>query len=156
LIGDRAPAFTAESTHGPISLADYAGRWLILFSHPADFTPICTTEFVAFTELAGEFAARNAALLGNSVDSVHSHLAFSDGFPGRKGTTGVMAPVSHSPINSGTALTPPCAGRPTTWATRARIVNGLPQVRRSGGRSGRVVRPGRAHLPVTVQPRLGR
>lgn len=56
-------------------LADYAGRWLVLFSHPADFTPVCTTEFVAFTELADEFAARDTALLGNSVDSVHSHLA---------------------------------------------------------------------------------
>ncbi|WP_327370381.1 peroxiredoxin [Streptomyces sp. NBC_01217] len=77
LIGDRAPDFEAESTHGPVRLADYAGRWLVLFSHPADFTPVCTTEFVAFTELADEFAARNTALLGNSVDSVHSHLAWT-------------------------------------------------------------------------------
>jgi peroxiredoxin 2/4 len=77
LIGDRAPDFEAESTHGPVRLADYAGKWLVLFSHPADFTPVCTTEFVAFTELADEFAARNTALLGNSVDSVHSHLAWT-------------------------------------------------------------------------------
>ncbi|MEV0738453.1 peroxiredoxin [Streptomyces sp. NPDC050549] len=77
LIGDRAPGFEAESTHGPVSLTDYAGHWLVLFSHPADFTPVCTTEFVAFTELADEFAARNTALLGNSVDSVHSHLAWT-------------------------------------------------------------------------------
>ncbi|WP_329532021.1 peroxiredoxin [Streptomyces sp. NBC_01450] len=77
LIGDRAPDFEAESTHGPVSLTDYAGRWLVLFSHPADFTPVCTTEFVAFTELADEFTARNVALLGNSVDSVHSHLAWT-------------------------------------------------------------------------------
>ena len=77
LIGDPAPRFTADSTHGTIRLEDYAGRWLVLFSHPADFTPVCTTEFMAFTELAGEFAARGAALLGNSVDSVHSHLAWT-------------------------------------------------------------------------------
>ncbi|MFE9095902.1 peroxiredoxin [Streptomyces sp. NPDC007264] len=77
LIGDKAPYFEADSTHGPVRLTDYAGRWLVLFSHPADFTPVCTTEFVAFTELADEFAARGAALLGNSVDSVHSHLAWT-------------------------------------------------------------------------------
>ncbi|MFY1637811.1 peroxiredoxin [Solwaraspora sp. WMMB335] len=77
LIGDRAPDFVADSTHGPVRLADYAGRWLVLFSHPADFTPVCTTEFVAFAELADEFAARDVALLGNSVDSVFSHLAWT-------------------------------------------------------------------------------
>jgi len=77
LIGDSAPDFEAESTHGPVRLADYAGRWLVLFSHPADFTPVCTIEFIAFTELADEFTARNVALLGNSVDSVHSHLAWT-------------------------------------------------------------------------------
>lgn len=77
LIGDKAPYFEADSTHGPVRLTDYAGQWLVLFSHPADFTPVCTTEFVAFTELADEFAARNTALLGNSVDSVHSHLAWT-------------------------------------------------------------------------------
>jgi peroxiredoxin 2/4 len=76
-IGDRAPDFAAESTHGPVRLSDYAGRWLVLFSHPADFTPVCTTEFVAFTELTDEFTARGTALLGSSVDSVHSHLAWT-------------------------------------------------------------------------------
>jgi peroxiredoxin (alkyl hydroperoxide reductase subunit C) len=76
-IGDQAPPFDADSTHGRVSLADYAGRWLVLFSHPADFTPVCTTEFVAFAELADEFAARNVALLGNSIDSVYSHLAWT-------------------------------------------------------------------------------
>jgi peroxiredoxin (alkyl hydroperoxide reductase subunit C) len=76
LIGDKAPHFEADSTHGRIKLEDYAGRWLVLFSHPADFTPVCTTEFVAFVELAEEFAARNVDLVGNSVDSVHSHLAW--------------------------------------------------------------------------------
>ncbi|NBM17286.1 peroxiredoxin [Streptomyces sp. GC420] len=77
LIGDPAPYFEADTTHGPVRLTDYAGQWLVLFSHPADFTPVCTTEFIAFTELADDFAARNVALLGNSVDSVHSHLAWT-------------------------------------------------------------------------------
>ncbi|MBN1174013.1 MAG: peroxiredoxin [Micromonosporaceae bacterium] len=76
LIGDRAPDFTAETTHGTITLGDYAGRWLVLFSHPADFTPVCTTEFIAFAELFEEFSTRNVALLGNSVDSIFSHLAW--------------------------------------------------------------------------------
>jgi peroxiredoxin (alkyl hydroperoxide reductase subunit C) len=76
-IGDPAPAFDADSTHGRIRLTDYAGQWLILFSHPADFTPVCTTEFIAFAELADEFTARNVALLGNSIDSVYSHLAWT-------------------------------------------------------------------------------
>ncbi|MER6591095.1 peroxiredoxin [Micromonospora purpureochromogenes] len=77
LIGDKAPHFEADSTHGPVRLQDYADRWLVLFSHPADFTPVCTTEFVAFAELAEEFTARNVALLGNSIDSVYSHLAWT-------------------------------------------------------------------------------
>lgn len=77
LIGDKAPRFEADSTHGVVRLEDYAGRWLLLFSHPADFTPVCTTEFLAFAELAEEFAARNVALLGNSIDSVFSHLAWT-------------------------------------------------------------------------------
>ncbi|MEU8109606.1 peroxiredoxin [Nonomuraea muscovyensis] len=87
LIGDRAPEFVADSTHGPVRLADYAGRWLLLFSHPADFTPVCTTEFVAFAELAHEFAARDVALLGNSVDSVHSHLAWTRAIEDKLGVT---------------------------------------------------------------------
>ncbi len=76
LIGDPAPAFEAESTHGVISLADYRGRWVMLFSHPADFTPVCTTEFVAFAERIAEFEARNVQLIGNSVDSIFSHLGW--------------------------------------------------------------------------------
>ncbi|MFC0861192.1 peroxiredoxin [Sphaerimonospora cavernae] len=76
LIGDPAPDFEAESTQGPVRLGDYAGRWLVLFSHPADFTPVCTTEFAAFADLTEEFADRNVSLLGNSIDSVHSHLAW--------------------------------------------------------------------------------
>jgi peroxiredoxin 2/4 len=76
-IGDPAPQFDADSTHGRVRLSDYAGRWLVLFSHPADFTPVCTTEFIAFAELADDFAARDVDLLGSSIDSVYSHLAWT-------------------------------------------------------------------------------
>ncbi|SFP55293.1 1-Cys peroxiredoxin [Sphingomonas rubra] len=61
---------------GDVSLRDYRGRWLILFSHPADFTPVCTSEFVALARAADAFAAQDCALLGLSVDSLYSHLAW--------------------------------------------------------------------------------
>ncbi|MEZ5466599.1 MAG: peroxiredoxin [Lysobacterales bacterium] len=71
-----APDFNAKTTHGQKSLADYRGKWLILFSHPADFTPVCTTEFMAFAKRVDEFAKRDCELLGLSIDSVHSHIAW--------------------------------------------------------------------------------
>ncbi|KUL26914.1 peroxiredoxin [Actinoplanes awajinensis] len=76
-IGDPPPDFEADSTHGRVRLADYAGRWLVLFSHPAEFTPVCTTEFGEGDELVDDFAACNTALLGNSIDSVFSHPAWT-------------------------------------------------------------------------------
>lgn len=75
-IGDPAPDFRVETTHGPRSLEDYAGRWLVLFSHPADFTPVCTSEFVAFAERHADFEALGCELLGLSVDSVYAHIAW--------------------------------------------------------------------------------
>jgi peroxiredoxin 2/4 len=75
-IGERAPDFQALTTHGPLSMSDLKGQWVVLFSHPADFTPVCTTEFVALARLADEFAKRNVKLVGLSVDSIHSHLAW--------------------------------------------------------------------------------
>ena len=75
-IGDRAPNFTARSTSGDIQLSDYRGKWLILFSHPADFTPVCTTEFVALAKAAKDFADRDCALMALSVDSLFSHFAW--------------------------------------------------------------------------------
>lgn len=75
-IGDAAPNFSARSTHGPIELAGYRGRWVIFFSHPADFTPVCTTEFVALAKAASDFEALDCALLGLSVDSLFAHLAW--------------------------------------------------------------------------------
>lgn len=75
-IGDEAPDFSARSTTGNIQLSDYRGKWLILFSHPADFTPVCTTEFVALAREAGEFEKRNCELMALSVDSLFSHFAW--------------------------------------------------------------------------------
>ena len=76
-IGDPAPAFTAVSTQGEMSFpGDYAGRWVILFSHPADFTPVCTSEFMTFAAMQDEFAAYNTALVGLSVDGLYSHIAW--------------------------------------------------------------------------------
>ena len=72
----RAPAFDAPSTHGRKTLDDYAGKWLILFSHPADFTPVCTTEFIGFASKQDAFAAMGVELLGLSIDSHYSHIAW--------------------------------------------------------------------------------
>ncbi len=74
-IGDKAPEFKALTTKGPIEFPkDYKGKWVVLFSHPADFTPVCTTEFVAFQKRYGEFKALNCELLGLSIDQVFSHI----------------------------------------------------------------------------------
>jgi peroxiredoxin (alkyl hydroperoxide reductase subunit C) len=75
-LGDPVPDFSALTTHGPIRLSDYRGRWVVLFSHPADFTPVCTTEFMAFAGIADELKSLNVELLGLSVDSVPAHLAW--------------------------------------------------------------------------------
>lgn len=76
-IGDPAPAFTAVTTQGDITFpADYAGRWVIFFSHPADFTPVCTSEFMTFASMQQEFAAYNTELVGLSVDGLYSHIAW--------------------------------------------------------------------------------
>ena len=75
-LGQPAPAFEAQTTHGTVRLEDFKGSWLILFSHPADFTPVCTTEFVAFAEMAPELKKRNVELCGLSIDSNYSHIAW--------------------------------------------------------------------------------
>jgi peroxiredoxin 2/4 len=75
-IGEQAPAFEAESTHGIIRLEDFADSWLVFFSHPADFTPVCTTEFLAFASIHQDLRAKGCELLGLSIDSVFSHIAW--------------------------------------------------------------------------------
>ena len=76
-IGDMAPDFKAVTTQGEIEFSEYnKGSWVILFSHPADFTPVCTTEMSEFAKLEGEFAKWNTKLMGLSIDSIHSHIAW--------------------------------------------------------------------------------
>src|SRR5262249_37652937 len=77
-INEPAPDVQGKSTHGIIKLSDYTskGKWVLLFSHPADFTPVCTTEFVEFARNHAEFEKRNVQLIGVSVDSIYSHIAW--------------------------------------------------------------------------------
>lgn len=95
-LGDRAPVFEARTTMGPVSLADYRGRWLLLFSHPADFTPVCTSEFVALSRAADRFAALGCDLLAISVDSLYSHLAWVRAIRDHFGVT-VGFPIVEDP-----------------------------------------------------------
>ncbi len=77
LIGDKAPEFKAVSTQGEINFPkDYEGSWVVFFSHPADFTPVCTTEFMTFATMQEDFAKRNCKLLGLSIDSIYAHIAW--------------------------------------------------------------------------------
>ena len=76
-IGEKAPSFKAVTTQGEINFPDdYAGKWSILFSHPADFTPVCTSEFMTFATMMPEFDALNCQLVGLSVDGLYSHIAW--------------------------------------------------------------------------------
>lgn len=77
LIGDKAPAFQALTTNGTVNFPDdYKGSWVLFFSHPSDFTPVCTTEFMTMASMKEEFQKMNVALLGLSVDSLYSHIAW--------------------------------------------------------------------------------
>lgn len=77
LIGDKAPAFQALTTNGTIHFPeDYTGKWVLFFSHPSDFTPVCTTEFMTMASMKEDFRAMNVELLGLSVDSLYSHIAW--------------------------------------------------------------------------------
>lgn len=77
-INETAPEFEAKTTHGMVKLSDFTsrGKWVVLFSHPADFTPVCTTEFIEFARRSEDFEKLNTQLLGNSVDGVYSHIAW--------------------------------------------------------------------------------
>lgn len=75
-IGMKAPDFSADTTFGPIRFSNYKGKWVVFFSHPGDFTPVCTTEFIAFAQASQQFYDRNVQLLGLSIDSNPSHLAW--------------------------------------------------------------------------------
>ena len=88
-IGQKAPDFNATTTYGNRTLKDYKGKWLVFFSHPADFTPICTTEMIAFAKAYPYFQKMNTELLGLSVDSNSSHLAWMNDIFKR---TGIVLP----------------------------------------------------------------
>lgn len=95
-LGTEAPDFTARSTQGVVRLSDFRGRWLVLFSHPADFTPVCTSEFVAFAKAAGAFETLGCALMALSVDSLFSHLAWIRAIRDRFGVV-VDFPIVEDP-----------------------------------------------------------
>lgn len=76
LLNEPAPTFKAQTTHGTKTLADFKGSWLVLFSHPGDFTPVCTSEFVGFAQSIDKFNSLNTKLMGLSIDSLFSHLAW--------------------------------------------------------------------------------
>ncbi|MCX7747571.1 MAG: peroxiredoxin [Clostridia bacterium] len=76
MLGSKAPEFSAKTTFGDIKLSDFEGKWVVMFSHPADFTPVCTTEFIAFAKYNPCFVQRNVQLIGLSIDSVYAHLAW--------------------------------------------------------------------------------
>ena len=75
-LGSPAPQFEAVTTQGTLKLEDFRGTWLVMFSHPADFTPVCTTEFVGFAKIHARLKERNCELMGLSIDSVYSHIAW--------------------------------------------------------------------------------
>ena len=98
LIGDPAPAFRSMTTMGKVNFPeDYRGKWVVFFSHPADFTPVCTTEFIALARRAEEFREINTELLGLSIDSLHSHLAWAESIEhidlGGKGKVKIPFPI---------------------------------------------------------------
>ncbi|RIH64178.1 peroxiredoxin [Mariniphaga sediminis] len=87
-IGDKAPDFSANTTWGPIQFSEYnKGSWVVLFSHPADFTPVCTTEMSGFAVRSKEFEEKNTKLMGLSIDSIHAHVAWVNNV---KKNTGVL------------------------------------------------------------------
>jgi len=88
LLGDKAPSFEAQTTKGKIRFPDdYRGRWVVLFSHPADFTPVCTSEFVAFQKRYEEFKKLNCDLIGLSIDQVFSHMKWAEWIKEKLGIT---------------------------------------------------------------------
>lgn len=95
-IGQLAPNFAARSTCGPVELARFRGRWVVLFSHPGDFTPVCTSEFISLAQAQPRFTALRAELLGLSVDSLYSHLAWLRSIKDRTGVE-VRFPIIEDP-----------------------------------------------------------
>lgn len=121
-INRPAPAFTAKTTHGEKSLTDYLGKWLVLFAHPSDFTPVCTTEFSAFANYAEQFKEVNTELLGLSIDSIHSHIAWTRSIKDNFGveiTFPIIADLNMKVANAYGMIQP---GASDTAAVRATFV----------------------------------
>lgn len=94
LIGMRAPMFRASTTNGPITFPlDFAGKWIVFFSHPSDFTPVCTTEFIEFQNRMGDFAKINTVLVGLSVGALSSHLGWIDAISKMKNGVDIKFPL---------------------------------------------------------------
>lgn len=120
VIGDKAPLFVARTTMGDRNLSDYRGRWLVFFSHPADFTPVCTSEFVAFSRAFDDFGRLGCELLGMSVDSLHSHIAWARSIEDRFGVRVPFPIVEDSSMTIARAygmLRPGAADSSTVRAT---------------------------------------
>ncbi len=97
-IGDPFPQMTVQTTHGTVTIPnDYKGKWLILFSHPGDFTPVCTTEFVAFQQLYTEFQKLQTSLLGLSVDQVQPHIKWTEWIEQQLGVQ-ITFPIIADPL----------------------------------------------------------
>ncbi|MCD1588320.1 peroxiredoxin [Halomonas sp. IOP_14] len=121
-INRPAPAFTAKTTHGDKSLTDYLGKWLVLFAHPSDFTPVCTTEFSAFANYEEQFKEVNTELLGLSIDSIHSHIAWTRSIKDNFGveiTFPIIADLNMKVANAYGMIQP---GASDTAAVRATFV----------------------------------
>lgn len=118
-IGDKAPAFSARATTGHVNLTDFRGQWLVLFSHPADFTPVCTSEFVALARKADDFAKRDCALMALSIDTLFSHFAWLRLIRDRFGVE-VRFPVIEDPtMVIAAAYGMAVAGDPDAWGVRS-------------------------------------
>ncbi|GAN61080.1 peroxiredoxin [Acetobacter cibinongensis] len=98
-IGDSAPDFMARTTHGDLTFSALQGHWVLLFAHPADFTPVCTSEFIALARAEPQFRALNCALVGVSVDSLPSHLAWVEAIRTQFGVT-IPFPIVEDPSMS--------------------------------------------------------
>jgi peroxiredoxin (alkyl hydroperoxide reductase subunit C) len=96
MIGSKAPGFTVRTTMGEVTLSGYRGRWLVFFAHPADFTPVCTSEFIGFAEAYGRFQALGCDLLAMSVDSLFAHVAWVRSIAEKFGVE-IPFPVAEDP-----------------------------------------------------------
>ncbi len=130
-LGETAPDFEAVTTHGPIKLSDYRGEWVILFSHPADFTPVCTTEFMGFAKMNPELEKRGVKLIGLSVDSVHSHIAWVRNIEEKMGVAIPFPVIADLSMNVGTLYGMIHPGQSATAAVRCVFVIDPDQILRA-------------------------